>query len=223
MNPTSIGAVLGTVAFTALIGIGVHQAIEINHLSKNRPPTLLNLMDSVVTLETGTSICSGYISAKDHKIHTAAHCFDFIDGAHDAVVHFRDDHTELWVTDKVDTGFSDKTDRATLVPKEVSDSKPSGGLMDCSFVPYYGEPIVLMGAPLGVAKSISFGHVAKPDAGDGMIEIDVRMLPGNSGGPLLDMTLGCVLGTSEEVELAAPGSGVPFGLNYATPIERVPQ
>src|SRR5574337_1283562 len=130
MNPTSIGAVLGTVAFTALIGIGVHQAIEINHLSKNRPPTLLNLMDSVVTLETGTSICSGYISAKDHKIHTAAHCFDFIDAPTDVVVHYRDDHTELWVTDHVDTGYSEFTDRATLVPKETRDRKLSGGLQD---------------------------------------------------------------------------------------------
>jgi serine protease Do len=57
-----------------------------------------------------------------------------------------------------------------------------------------GELVVALGHPFGVAGSLSLGIVhALPSDGDPWIQADVRLAPGNSGGPLATLD-GTVVG-----------------------------
>ena len=212
---TKFGSFLGTLSFAVLAAVGIHQYTEVKYVNAHQPPTLTQLQSQVVTLETGESICSGWISAKTGKIVTAAHCFAFDNTQpHDAIIHFQDGHTELWVTDYVSGDEQDsKSDHATLVNKDKSDLTKHPGLRVCNFKPYYGEFTVIMGAPLGVDKSMNFGYVQNPAAGD-FIAIDVKTLPGNSGGPVIDIEEGCVIGSAEAVYSAGVMPKY-VGVNYA--------
>lgn len=216
---TNLGAALGTLAFVTLSGIGIHQKMEVDYFNAHRPPTVEQLLDNTVTIQTVDSVCSGFLSADDGKIHTAAHCFQFLPMSQDAIIHFKDGHDELWMTDQVFSETMDPKlpvrDHATLVPKKVRVN--NGGLHKCSFKPYYGERIYVIGAPLGIMNSVAVGAVGRPDV-DGLIEIDARLMPGNSGGPVIDIDHGCVIGTGELVHMAAPDAGVPYGVNFASPV-----
>lgn len=50
-----------------------------------------------------------------------------------------------------------------------------------------GELVVAVGHPMGEAGAISYGIVHAAPAGK-LIEADIRLAPGNSGGPLADVT-----------------------------------
>ena len=213
-----LGSALGAVAFIALTACAYHQYSEVQSLNANRPPTLTQLQDSVVKVETQYGICSGWIDKKSHKVLTAAHCFDYQDG--DAIVTFNNGEQHLYHTEKITTDPSaTKTDHATLVQKNATELiKYPVGLPICAHKPYYGEPIVEMGNPLNVDKVMYFGNIANPDSELGIIT-DLSMFPGNSGGPIIDENEGCVIGSSELGQLAAPGSGIPYGINYAAPVD----
>lgn len=59
-----------------------------------------------------------------------------------------------------------------------------------------GEMVVAVGHPMGVTEAVSAGIVQS--AGDGWIETDTRLAPGNSGGPLGDVE-GRVVGINSMV------------------------
>jgi serine protease Do len=75
-----------------------------------------------------------------------------------------------------------------------------------------GELILAFGHPLGVPNALSFGvvhRVLRDDAGaPRWIQADLRLAPGNSGGPLADVS-GRVLGLN---------TLVAGGLGYAVPV-----
>jgi len=212
------GSFLGALSFAVLVAIGIHQKVEVNYINSHQPPTLTQLQENVVQFETdGGAVCSGWISAKDGKIHTAAHCFDFHPGEHEVVVYFSDKTIELWKTDWVSTVDADKEDFATLIPK-TDTSHVVSGLKVCTFKPYYGEFIAIMGAPYGVMDSMSFGYIQKPD-NDGVIILDAKILPGNSGGAVIDTEEGCVLGQAEAIFNPQGFGETPYGINIATPVK----
>jgi serine protease Do len=75
-----------------------------------------------------------------------------------------------------------------------------------------GQLVVAVGHPLGLAGAIALGVVhAAPSTGphslDGLLRLDVRLAPGNSGGPVAD-TAGRVLAVS---------TMIVNGLAYAIP------
>lgn len=216
MNYVKIGAFLGALSFAAIGAIGIHQKMEVDYINSHQPPTLLALQENVVAIQTESgAICSGWISKKSHKIVTTAHCFDFSQGSNKAEVYFKDGTTEIWQTDYVYPVENDfGNDHATLVPLDKT-THNNGGLPVCDFKPYYGEFIVEMGAPYGIDKSMSFGYVQNPDQSN-MITVDIKMLPGNSGGPIIDTEEGCVIGAAELI--FTHGSEVPYGVNYATTV-----
>ncbi len=79
-----------------------------------------------------------------------------------------------------------------------------------------GEWVVAMGNPYGYSGSASRGSIAKPSrqvsgVADPMIQVDINLNPGNSGGPLLD-TQGQVVGVNRAIDKQAKG------LAYTVPI-----
>lgn len=211
-----LGSFLGALSFAAIVAIGYHQKTEVDYINSHQPPTITQIQNDVVAFETDSgSVCSGWVDSRTGKINTAAHCFEFAAGEHEAIVHFNDGTTEIWKTDYVTTTDDPKSDFATLVPRD-KDSKHRNGLKVCTFKPYYGEKIVVMGAPLGVEKSMSFGWVGNPEV-SGLIEVDVKILPGNSGGPVIDIETGCVLGQAEMIYTA--NYAEDYGVNFATPVK----
>ena len=84
-----------------------------------------------------------------------------------------------------------------------------------------GQSIAVVGNPLGVGLSYSYGYVSHPDRdigerGGNFIQIDATVNPGNSGGGLFDSN-GNLLGI---ITLKAKGDNVD-GIGYAIPSNRV--
>lgn len=89
-----------------------------------------------------------------------------------------------------------------------------------------GQPIIVLGAPLGMEQSATHGIVASHirHAADfnmtvnygsySMLQVDAVMLPGNSGGPVINLN-GEVVGISNMIA-GRPGIGM---LNFAIPID----
>jgi serine protease Do len=72
--------------------------------------------------------------------------------------------------------------------------------------------VLAVGSPLGVVGAVAVGVLhAAPRAADAWVRADVRLLPGNSGGPLAD-TSGRVIGIN---------SMVVSGLGHAVPVAAV--
>jgi len=91
-----------------------------------------------------------------------------------------------------------------------------------------GEPIVAIGSPLGLPKTVTQGIVSathraialgndSSESGDVIdaIQIDAAINPGNSGGPLVDMR-GAVIGINTLIFSQSGGSD---GLGFAIPID----
>ena len=76
-----------------------------------------------------------------------------------------------------------------------------------------GQIVLAVGSPLGIVGALAVGvlHGAPRAASDAWVRADVRLLPGNSGGPLAD-TSGRVIGIN---------SMVVNGLGHAVPIAAV--
>jgi serine protease Do len=77
-----------------------------------------------------------------------------------------------------------------------------------------GHLVLALGAPLGVSQALAVGVVFRvPGArsGSGLIEADLDLAPGNSGGPLADAA-GGVVGIN---------TAVAGGLGLAVPGDRV--
>ena len=211
---TRLGAFLGVISFSVLVACAGHIQYETTH----QPPmvSLLRLQDNVVSVRTEVGLCSGWIDKTTHKVFTAAHCFDYHKG--DAIVTFNNGEQHLYTTEKVSEDQMDsKTDHAILVQKNHEEIiKYPEGLPICHYKPYYAEPLVEMGNPLGVQQVMYFGSVANPNTPDGIV-VDITMFPGNSGGPMIDMNEGCVIGASEMARVAV--QDVPLGVNYAAPVD----
>lgn len=96
-----------------------------------------------------------------------------------------------------------------------------------TFIPHYnpvvecGDEVVALGHPLGLRNSASKGIISAvrdisevdPDrSGIKVLQTDASVLPGSSGGPLLNMQ-------GEVVGIVFSGIGEGLGLNFALPIE----
>ena len=129
---------------------------------------------------------------------------------------------------KGDQKFDTGPDLMTLTTNDRTINWP-GGFDVCPFSATYGEELAVMGGPLGRSKSVSFGRVGNPVVSleditgpkkfaRGFVLFDGQVLPGNSGGPAVDVLYQCVIGSAELVQPAEPMAGVPYGLSFLTPI-----
>jgi putative serine protease PepD len=189
------------------------------------------VLPSVVTIavvgQRGTSNGSGEIITDDGYILTNNHVVaDAASGAK-LTVRFSDGH-ELPATL---TGRDPKTDLAVI---KVTDDEPlpviatgdSGSLV-------VGQPVVALGAPLGLSSTVTAGIVSAlgrtvpvPSDDDrnavlaGAIQTDASINPGNSGGALVDCN-GRLIGINTAIA-TVPGSGGQastgsVGIGFAVP------
>jgi hypothetical protein len=223
---TKVGAFLGTVSFLLLATIGVHQYTEVQRL--NAQPTLELTLRNVVSVNTADGYCSGWVLKGTHKVITAEHCIDNIIDQ-DVIVDFGDGIPHKFYPTKIgDMTYQAGPDVLVLETKDTTVKWPAG-LGICPSGPYYGEPLVLFGGPLGWSQSMEFGHVSHPDVDMSNkfgyttpytrgILFDGKLLPGNSGGPAVDMALNCVVGQAEGIFPADPSGPLsyPYGVNFLT-------
>ncbi len=183
------------------------------------------VLPSVVSIEVrtpdGTGTGSGFVLREDGYILTNNHVVSAAADGADINVLFADGSEE--VADLVGrTSDYDlaviKVDRVGLTPLVLGDS-------DAVVV---GQPVVAIGAPLGLEGTVTVGIVSALNrpvaAGNGTetafinaIQTDAAINPGNSGGPLVDAD-GEVIGINSAIAQApgALGAG-SIGVGFAIP------
>ena len=214
---------MGAIAFIAVMLLFGHEA----H-TQQTAPALIQQLGSVVSITGDHSHCSGWVKAGTQEVVTAAHCTDG-DNTEILDVDFGDGKAHPFhIKKKGDVTFVKGPDLMVLYTNDRTINWPPGFAV-CPFSPFYGEELVMMGGPLNRAKSVSFGRVGNPsvsleDLTSGakysrnLIEYDGQLLPGNSGGPAIDVLYQCVIGSAELIQSADPLAGASYGLPFLTPI-----
>jgi serine protease Do len=150
---------------------------------------------------------SGIIISADGYILTNNHV---VEDADDIVVRLKDGRTFAGEVKGVDPE-SDvalvKIPASGLTPAKLGDS-------DATRV---GEFVLAIGAPFELNDTVTVGHVSakgrvfEHDADQDFIQTDAKILPGNSGGPLVNL-YGEVIGINTMIE------GLDTGIGFAVPI-----
>jgi len=164
---------------------------------------------SVVVITTNTRLGSGFLFNSQNMILTNWHV---VEGETDIQVQFYDGTRKPASI----VGTDPYSDVALLmVPSSPSDAKPLR--LGNSSNLYIGQQVVAIGNPLGLTGSLSSGYVSQVneliDLMDvpiivPVVQLDISLAPGNSGGPLLD-TSGNVVGITN--------AGTSYGFNFAIP------
>lgn len=219
-----LGSVLLSAALTLSVIVG-HAFYEESHYVP--PPTLQQEIASTVAITFADGYCSGWVLKGSHTVVTAAHCNEGGDNTQIFGVDFGDGKQHPFHIEKLgDNNFVQGPDLMTLTTSDTTVPWPAG-LAVCTFKPYHGEAINLIGGPLGYSWTTSFGKVSYPDrnldddeAVQGpyghFIQYDGALVPGNSGGPAIDAAIGCVMGVGE-MYTGRVMNGIPFLLNWLTP------
>ncbi|WP_427895583.1 S1C family serine protease [Kribbella sp. GL6] len=165
----------------------------------------------------------GYILTNDHVISVAA-------GAGGAVtVRYSDGHTSAATI----VGRDPSTDLAVLKAADGAKGFPVIALGSSATL-QVGQPVVALGAPLGLSSTVTTGIVSAldryvPVPGEGVthhligaIQTDASINPGNSGGALVDCA-GHLVGVNAAIATVPNASGVSgggsVGLGFAIPID----
>ena len=177
--------------------------------------------------EQETAAGAGFVLNGQGDIVTAAHV---VDGATSIVITFEDGATRSAAV----LGKDDSSDVAVL------HVDPSGLmlyplLLGSSRALAVGDPVAVLGDPLGFDRSLSTGVVSGLDrtieAPSGFeiahsFQTDAAMNPGNSGGPLLSSS-GQVIGIADQIatgtnEFGGPSSSTTStGVGFAVPIDLI--
>ncbi|WP_223358207.1 S1C family serine protease [Leifsonia sp. ZF2019] len=218
------GFIAGTITTTALTA-GASGACDASSVANGVLPTIVTI--SVTSSSGGRSNGSGQIIADDGYILTNNHVISPAASGGSLSVRFSDGHD----LDARLVGRDPKTDLAVV---KVDDDEPlpvisigdSGALS-------VGQPVVALGAPLGLSSTVTAGIVSAlgrtvpvPSDDDrnavlvGAIQTDASINPGNSGGALVDCR-GRLVGVNTAIA-TVPGSGGQsstgsVGIGFAVP------
>ncbi|WP_245597971.1 DegQ family serine endoprotease [Ottowia thiooxydans] len=159
--------------------------------------------------EQPRGVGSGFILSNDGYVMTNAHV---VDGADEVIVTLPDKRE---FKAKI-VGVDKRTDVAVV--KIDATGLPSVKIGDVNRL-RVGEWVVAIGSPFGLENSVTAGIVSakQRDTGDylPLIQTDVAVNPGNSGGPLLNMR-GEVVGINSQIYSR---SGGYMGISFAIPID----
>ena len=145
----------------------------------------------------------GYILSNNHVVEDANH----------VTVRLKDGHTfegEVKGTDAKSDIAVIKIKAAGLTPAKLGDS-------DAARV---GEFVLAIGAPFELSDTVTVGHLSAKgrsfvemgrDLDQDFLQTDAKILPGNSGGPLINL-YGEVIGINTMIE------GLDTGIGFAVPI-----
>ena len=170
---------------------------------------------------------SGFVIADDGKIVTNQHV---VDDATQVRVRFGEDGDPIPA--RV-VGQDPSTDIALLKvdPKRMPDGLEPLALAPAERQLRPGEATIAIGAPFGLAGSVTTGVVSALNRDitspnnftiEGVVQTDAAINPGNSGGPLLDAS-GQAIGVNSQIATSGgANSGVGFAVPVATVREVVP-
>jgi putative serine protease PepD len=196
-------------------------------------PVANQILPSIVTIaarggaQSGTGSgqiykAGGYILTNDHVISVAAN-----GGA--VSVQYSDGHN----SDATIVGRDPSTDLAVLKAADAAEKYPVITIGSSASL-QVGQPVVALGAPLGLASTVTSGIVSAldryvPVPGDGVthhligaIQTDAAINPGNSGGALVDCS-GRLVGVNAAIATVPNEAGVSgggsVGLGFAIPVD----
>ena len=162
---------------------------------------------SVVVIRTRVAQGSGFLFNETNLILTNFHVVE--DGTDIEVEFYDGSRREASLV-----GGDAYADVAVItVPSTPPDAKPLP-IGDSSEL-YIGQQVVAIGNPLGFTGSLSTGYISQmnkdidlPPIVVPVIQLDITIAPGSSGGPLLDL-FGNVVGITN--------AGTDYGFNFAVP------
>ena len=179
--------------------------------------TVSRLLPSVVQIEAGGAVGSGFVAADEGLILTASH----VVGRSDTVTLRLQDGTSISgavvaVDKSIDTAVirADESAAADLKPLAL------GALADVQV----GEMTIAIGSPFGLSQTVTTGIVSAlgrtvpTPMGElhDLIQTDAAINSGNSGGPLTDRE-GRAIGINTAIASASGGSD---GVGFAVPIDQ---
>jgi serine protease Do len=161
--------------------------------------------------EVQRGVGSGFIISDDGYVLTNAHVVEGADEVLVTLTDRREFKAKVLGTDKRSDVAVLKVDATRLPNLVVGDS---GKIR-------VGEWVIAIGSPFNLENSVSAGIISAKarDTGDylPLIQSDVAVNPGNSGGPLINMR-GEVIGINSQI---ATMSGGYSGISFAVPIDEV--
>lgn len=174
---------------------------------------LIQMRNSVVEIETGDALGTGVV-LNDHTVLTANHV---IERANFITVTFFGSTFAL----KATVVKTDKDKDLALLTIPVPKGIPKA-TVECQEV-VYGEPLVMIGFPLGMPWVLSRGFVASQYLGGakdgGQTLMDMRTNHGNSGGPVFNskgQVVGIALAEVGQLPDKERGIGNTYGLFLST-------
>src|SRR5690606_17987002 len=159
--------------------------------------------------EVPRGVGSGFIISPDGYLLTNAHVVDGADEVYVTLTDKREFHAKI-------VGVDTRTDVAVV--KIDGSNLPRLTIGDPSRI-RVGEWVIAIGSPFGLENTVTAGIVSANarDTGDylPLIQTDVAVNPGNSGGPLINMR-GEVVGLNSQIYSR---SGGYMGISFAVPID----
>lgn len=198
--------------YKTLISENKTKLVEASKLLSNKN-IIIKVKPSVVFIETSAGSGSGIVIESSGYVLTNAHV---VTGANSAIIKFASGQSSTGVVvgrdENIDLALL-KTDVANLTPATLGNSDSVE----------QGDSVFTFGYPLGIEGDVAFkdGTLSRRQKIDGAtyLEISAQILPGNSGGPLVNQS-GKVIGVNTLAIGASKIEGVLIGetLKYAIPI-----
>jgi S1-C subfamily serine protease len=180
-----------------------------NILSQTPANVYESVYKSIVTIRTPLGLGSGFVYNRTNLILTNWHV---VKSETDIEVEFYDGTRKKAVTIGTDAYADVAIITVTRAPPDV---KPLE--LGSSSNLYVGQQVVAVGNPLGLTASLSSGYISQINKLIDIIDVpivipvlqlDITIAPGSSGGPLLDIS-GNVIGITN--------AGTSYGFNFAVP------
>ena len=180
-----------------------------NILNQTPAKVYAQIYKSVVTVRTPSTLGSGFVYNNTNLILTNWHV---IRGETDIEVEFYDGTRKKATV----VGTDPYSDIAVIMVANTPPGIRPLELGNSSNI-YIGQPVVAVGNPLALKASLSAGYISQinriVEISDvpivvPVIQLDISIAPGSSGGPLLDLS-GKVIGITH--------AGTLFGFNFAIP------
>jgi serine protease Do len=159
--------------------------------------------------EVPRGVGSGFIISADGYVMTNAHVVDGADEVYVTLTDKREFKAKIIGADKRTDVALVKIDGSNLPRLAMGDSDKIRA----------GEWVIAIGSPFGLENTVTAGIISAKarDTGDylPLIQTDVAVNPGNSGGPLINMR-GEVIGINSQIYSR---SGGYMGISFAVPID----
>jgi putative serine protease PepD len=177
------------------------------------------VLPSVVDVSAGSSRGSGFAIDNQGHIMTNSHVVEGFSRVQVRMTDGRQTAARVVGTDPT-------TDVAVL---EAAGGPPQAATLGVSSALRIGQPVIAVGAPLGLTSTVTAGIVSATDRtarlGPGlsselpMVQTDASINPGNSGGPLANLE-GQVVGMNTAIATVGGPEGGSIGIGFAVPIDR---